>query len=123
MFQAALQTLEPNFPPGVLQSDPRYSNLYFDMSSGGSYRGPWNEGKSTKLGEEWQYIEDPMQFVLESNGLTSLEPEGTPRTLADVETMNEQMSQLRSEEVNMAVPIGEQVWSQSEMEKMNKKPK
>ena len=26
MFQAALSTIEPNYPPGVLQSDPRFTN-------------------------------------------------------------------------------------------------
>ena len=34
MFEAALETIQPNFPPGVLQSDPRYSNLYFKLSNG-----------------------------------------------------------------------------------------
>src|ERR1700759_797498 len=40
MFEAALATIQPNFPPGILQSDPRYSNLYFNMSSGNDYTGP-----------------------------------------------------------------------------------
>src|SRR3954467_13082331 len=30
MFEAALETIQPNFPPGVLQADPRYSSLYFN---------------------------------------------------------------------------------------------
>lgn len=44
-FSAALATIEPNFPPGVLQGDPRYTHLAFDMSNGSSFRGPWNEGQ------------------------------------------------------------------------------
>ncbi len=32
MFEAALNTAQPNFPPGILQADPRYSNTYFNMS-------------------------------------------------------------------------------------------
>jgi len=32
-FEAVLSTLEPNFPPGVLQGDPKYSNLYFNFIS------------------------------------------------------------------------------------------
>src|SRR3954469_8487962 len=40
MFEAALDSLQPNFPPGVLQGDPRYSNLYFNMSDGVDIRGP-----------------------------------------------------------------------------------
>src|SRR5690606_21423568 len=51
MFEAALQSIQPNFPPGVLQSDPRYSNTYFNMSNGTEVRGPWNEGISPELGE------------------------------------------------------------------------
>jgi Mn-containing catalase len=26
MFEAALDTIQPNFPPGILQSDPKHSN-------------------------------------------------------------------------------------------------
>lgn len=113
MFEAALETIQPNFPPGVLQSDPRYSNLYFNMSSGADIRGPWNEGESSQLGETWQFIEDPVSYVLKTNGLTDLEPKGTARTLQGVDEINAGMSAQRSEEINMAVPIGEQVWSQS----------
>ena len=39
MFEAALATIQPNFPPGVLQGDPRYGNLYFNMSGGNDYQG------------------------------------------------------------------------------------
>src|SRR5205085_6568768 len=60
MFEAALSTIQPNFPPGILQTDPRYSNLYFNMSNGNNIRGPWNQGVSSQLGETWQYIEDPI---------------------------------------------------------------
>ncbi|SFW77109.1 manganese catalase family protein [Chitinophaga sancti] len=113
MFEAALETIQPNFPPGVLQSDPRYSNLYFNMSSGSDIRGPWNEGESSQLGETWQFIEDPVSYVLKTNGLTDIAPKGTARTLKGVDEIDHGMSAQRSEEINMAVPIGEQVWSQS----------
>ena len=79
-FEAALDTIQPNFPPGVLQSDPRYSNIYSNHSMGEDARGPWNEGESIGLGEEWLYVENPRQQVLETDGLTELEPQGTPRT-------------------------------------------
>ena len=42
MFSAALETIQPNFPPGVLQGDPRFTHTYFNMSNGASVRGPWN---------------------------------------------------------------------------------
>lgn len=116
MFEAALETIQPNFPPAVLQSDPRYSNLYFNMSSGSDIRGPWNEGESSQLGETWQFIEDPVSYVLKTNGLTDIAPKGTARTLKGVDEINHGMSAQRSEEINMAVPIGEQVWSQSAKE-------
>ena len=116
MFEAALDSIQPNFPPAVLQSDPRYSNLYFNMSSGSSVRGPWNQGESSQFGETWQYVEDPIKFVLETNGLTELEPTGTARTLQGTAELDEDLSKERSEEINMAVPIGEQAWSQSAKE-------
>lgn len=51
-FEAALETIQPNFPPGVFQTSPKYSNLYFDLSKGDDARGPWNEGESTQLKEQ-----------------------------------------------------------------------
>lgn len=50
MFEAALNSIQPNFPPATLQSDPRYSNLYFNLSNGSNVRGPWNQGESSQLG-------------------------------------------------------------------------
>jgi Mn-containing catalase len=123
MFEAALDTLQPNFPPGVLQSDPRYSNLYFNMSNGSAVRGPWNEGESSQLGETWQYIDDPVKHVLETNGLLNQEPTGTVRTLEGVEEQDQLMSQERSNEIKMAVPIGEQHWSMSAPEHEGESPK
>ncbi|HEX3935375.1 MAG TPA: manganese catalase family protein, partial [Puia sp.] len=80
MFEAALETIKPNFPPGVLQSDPRFTNVYFNMSSGNDYSGPWNEGQSSRLGETYQFIEDPVDYVLETNGLLNHSAKGTDRT-------------------------------------------
>ncbi len=99
MFEAALATIQPNFPPGVLQSDPRHSNIYYNMSNGESVRGPWNEGLSSQLGEEWQYVADPIEKIRETEGLTDLEPEGTTRTLDDVAKKDRKLSEQRSEEI------------------------
>lgn len=117
MFEAALNTITPNFPPGVKQADPRYSNLYFNMSSGADMPGPWNQGQSSQLGEEWQYVNDPVQYILDTNGLRNIEPNGTGRTVQETRDLDLQLGQERSAEVNSAVPIGEACWSQSSMDK------
>jgi Mn-containing catalase len=111
MFQAALDSIKPNFPPGVLQGDPRYTNMYFNMSNGAEIRGPWNEGKSPGLGETWQYIEDPLKHVIATNGLLNDKPSGTARTMESVEEKNKTLSDRRSQEVKKAVPKGEKQWS------------
>lgn len=88
MFQAALNTIQPNFPPGILQSDPKFSNKYFNMSKGEDFKGGWNEGKSTELGEEWQFISDPHQHVIETDGLLNENSKGTKRTEESVQSTN-----------------------------------
>jgi Mn-containing catalase len=50
-FEKALYSIEPNFPPGKLPGDPRFTNVYFNMSQGdGDARGSWNQGK------QWQFV-------------------------------------------------------------------
>lgn len=111
MFEAALETIQPNFPPGVLQGDPRYSNSYFNMSSGADARGPWNEGKTPHLGETWKYVEEPFSHVVETNGMTENHPPSeTPRTMESVDIANEALSKERSAMVKAAVPKGENQW-------------
>jgi Mn-containing catalase len=110
MFEAALNTIQPNFPPGVLQGDPRYSNSYFNMSNGADARGPWNEGKSTGLGETWQYVEEPFSHVVETNGMLDHKSNGTSRSKSSVEAKDKELSQMRSKMVKAAVPQGENQW-------------
>lgn len=102
MFHAALDTIQPNFPPGILESDPRYSNKYFKMSKGEEFKGPWNEGKTPWLGEDWQKIEDPLQHVRNTNGLLEEEIEGTDRTEDTVQTANKKLSSERKNTVDAA---------------------
>lgn len=102
MFQAALETIQPNFPPGILQSDPKFSNKYFNMSKGEDFKGPWNEGKSPLMGEEWQTVGDPLQHVRETNGLLGEESAGTDRTDKSVQTANKKLSAERKEKVDKA---------------------
>ena len=109
-FEAALATIRPNFPPGVLQSDPRYSNLYSNHSAGADGSGPWCEGRSTQLDEEWQYVEHPREQVLETEGLTELKVTGSRRTPASVRAADRRLSRQRSAEIRSAVPEGGQQW-------------
>lgn len=112
MFEAALESIQPNFPPGILQSDPRYSNLYFNMSNGNDYRGPWNEGKTTRMGETYQYIEDPIRHVMETNSLLDQQIQGSTRTQDEVERMNKELGEMRSRQINESSPKGEQQWNE-----------
>ncbi len=111
MFEAALDTIQPNFPPGILQADPRFSNLYFNMSDGGDIRGPWNKGESSQLGEQWQYMKDPVSTVRSTNALTDIEPKGTVRTMEGTEEINAARSKEMSEEIKSAAPVGPQQWN------------
>lgn len=112
MFTAALETISPNFPPGVLQGDPRFTHRYFNMSSGQTARGPWNQGQGPwRPGESWDYIEDPIQHVMQTRGLVNDKPVGGSMTEADTQKMNTELSQLRSAEVKTATPKGEMSWS------------
>jgi Mn-containing catalase len=111
MFEAALHTISPNFPPGVVQADPRHSNTYFNMSNGTEVRGPWNEGSSTQLGETWQYIQDPIMHVKETTGLVDQPIMGTERTDKAADTLSKQLAKERASEVKTATPEGENQWS------------
>ena len=55
-FEKALYAIQPNFPPGKLQGDPRFTNVYFNMSQGdGDMRGGWNQG------EQWTFVQGSAQ--------------------------------------------------------------
>ena len=113
MFGAALETIQPNFPPGVLQGDPRYTHLYFNMSNGASARGPWNQGQGPwRPGESWVYVDDPVKHVIETQGLTEHQPiRGTDMTEREVARMNRELSEVRSHEISSKIPNGENQWS------------
>jgi manganese catalase len=52
-FEKALYAITPNFPPGKLPGDSRFTDTYFNMSQGeGDTRGPWNNG------DGWNYVTD-----------------------------------------------------------------
>jgi Mn-containing catalase len=114
MFAAALADIQPNFPPGVLQGDPRFTHTYFNMSAGESARGPWNEGQGPwGKGEEWVYIDQPVQQVLATDGLLKQPIEGTSETEKTVRQKDKQLSEMRSDEVKSAMPAAGPIsWSQ-----------
>ncbi len=113
-FQAALNSIEPNFPPGVFQTNPRYSNLYYNMSSGEDYRSSWNEGQSCKLDEEWQYIESPGEHIRSTKGLRDIEPQGTKRTCESTRKYDEKLARKRSDEIKSAIDNCPTAWCSQE---------
>lgn len=110
MFEAALDTIQPNFPPGVLQADPRFTQQYFNLSPSQSVRGPWNQGEIPGLGKEWEYIDNPLIHVEQTEGLT--EPDDDKKAeLKQTDDINQEMSKLRSTEVKSSEPEGVASWS------------
>lgn len=120
-FQAALETIQPNFPPGIFQTNPKFSNVYYNTSQGEDARGPWNEGMSTKLQEEWQYIDDPIGYVRETDGLLRVEPQGTERTEESVRNADEKLAKERSNEILSATPKKDIQWDGQPTSKKNRK--
>jgi Mn-containing catalase len=110
MFQAALDSIQPNYPPGVLQADPRFTNQYFNMSQGESVRGPWNEGKMPITGKSWDYVADPVAHIKETDGLQNQE-KGIKKEMQATEKLNQELSKVKSAEIKSAEPDGVAQWS------------
>ncbi len=111
VFTAALDTVQPNFPPGILQGDPRFTHAYFNMSDGASARGPWNQGKGPwNDGAQWEYVDKPREAVVKSQGLLEF-PQTDPRSNKDIQQQNEKLGRIRSEEIKAKVPKGSNQWS------------
>ncbi|MCD8072138.1 MAG: manganese catalase family protein [Alistipes sp.] len=106
-FEAALETIDPNFPPGVLQEDSRYGDKYFNMSADEGITGPWNEGESTRTFEEWQKIDDPIRFVEETQGLMNVDAKNQQQ----MDDLSAKLSRERSDEVNSATKTSDIQWS------------
>jgi len=110
MFEAALQTIQPNFPPGVLQADPRFTQQYYNLSPDDSMRGPWNEGEMPGMNKNWEYIADPAGHIRQTEGLTDL-VDDMDTELDQMDEIDQAMSQERSAEVKSAEPEGTAQWS------------
>jgi Mn-containing catalase len=109
MFEAALDSIPNNFPPGVLAADPRYTQQVYNLSDGAA-RGPWNEGEMPGMGKEWIFVEQPLQQVQETEGQTNL-PQDFSKELKAAERQNQNMSAVKSAEVTDAEPKGVAQWS------------
>lgn len=116
MFEAALLSIPNNFPPGVLAADPRFTQQAFNMSDGQTVRGPWNEGEMPGTGLNFEYVEDPISYVKQTQGL-SVETKEFDKQLAATEKLNKKMSEVKSEEVKSAEPEGVAQWSTYDTEK------
>lgn len=108
-FQAALATVQPNFPPGVLQGDPRFTHVFYDMSNGVTYRGPWNEGQGPWPQGEWTYVADPVRHVQETNGLTQ-EKRTSPLSPEEIKRKDQELGKKRATEIKSAMPSGKLSW-------------
>jgi Mn-containing catalase len=110
MFEAALNDIQPNFPPAVLGADPRFTQQYFNMSNGATARGPWNEGEMPGMGKEWNYIADPLAYVQETQGITQTDKE-LDKELKQTQKLDKEMSVAKSAEVKKSEPEGVVQWS------------
>jgi len=109
MFEAALDSIQPNFPPAVLAADPRYLQNVYNLSDG-AVRGPWNEGEIKGMGKDFNFVEDPLQQVRDTKGQTEL-PDNFNGDVKASEKLNKEMSKAKSAEVKNAEPKGVAQWS------------
>jgi Mn-containing catalase len=109
MFEAALNSIPNNFPPGVLAADPRFLQNTYNMSAG-TVRGPWNQGEMPGLGKDFEYVADPVAQTRETKGNTEL-PDPMKAALKDTEKLNKEMSAIKSEEEKKPQPQGAAQWS------------
>jgi len=81
-FEKALYSIEPNFPPGKLKGDPRFTDVYFNMSQGErELRGPWNNHG------EWKFVSDREQQVAVGGGDGDAVVNLTPDQMAQTQAM------------------------------------
>jgi Mn-containing catalase len=100
MFEAALSTIEPNFPPAVLQADPRFTQQYFNLSKPESVRGPWNQGEMPGLGIDFEYIDQPLDYVREK--VMESSSKEMDQDLKFTSEQNKKFSKIKSDEVKQA---------------------
>ncbi len=111
-FQAALDDIDQNFPPGILQGDPRFTHKYYNLSDGEDVRGPWNDGQGPwGDGESWEYVSDPVEQVVHSKGQKQADVKGADKSRKDAEKASKQLSKKRSKEIKQASSKNGRHWS------------
>jgi Mn-containing catalase len=65
-FEKALYAIQDNFPPGKLPPVPEFSQVYYNMSEGGTVRGSWNSEKT------FEYVDKPQPAVDGGTGEASV---------------------------------------------------
>jgi Mn-containing catalase len=79
-FEKALYSIRPNFPPGKLPGDPRFSKVYVNLSQGlGEQTGPWNDGK------QWERLDgaDALTPVDGGDGQATVELNAEEQAMLD----------------------------------------
>jgi Mn-containing catalase len=86
-FEKALYSIQPNFPSGKLQGDPRFTSVYFNMSSGeGDTGGSWNQG------ENWTVVESENAAAVDGGtGIATMQA-----TEAEVEVLTQMAMRTQS---------------------------
>jgi Mn-containing catalase len=91
-FEKALYSLTPNFPPGVLPGDARFTDTYFNMSQGeGDETGPWNAGNG------WQVVSKREQQYAVDGGDGSASVELKAAEAAALRTRTARLASNRAE--------------------------
>ncbi|MDB5829938.1 MAG: Catalase [Variovorax sp.] len=87
-FEKALYSIEPNFPPGKLPGDPRFTSVYFNMSKGeGDTVGSWNQGPN------WTVVEAEDAMAVDGgSGLCTVEA-----TQAETEVLTQMALRTQSD--------------------------
>jgi len=83
------------------------------MSNGKEVRGPWNEGNGPwPQDEHWEYVDDPVAQVRETQGQTTKEATGNAREEQQLEKLERTLADVRSTPFKQ-VPGQELSWSEN----------
>jgi Mn-containing catalase len=101
MFEKALYAISPNFPPGKLQGDPRFENVYYDLSQGeGDLRGPWNSD------QHFEFVGNREQALAVDGGTGELQVQLTAHEEMAVRQMAERTKSDRDRDPITGAELG-----------------